>query len=116
MLHGLEEYTTKFYDVYPLLNFKWMEDVFNSIPQASFLTFQIMWWLLLMVLYLSIRGNKSQFFLMILVGIIYIYECTHILSAILLQGYTSGFTTGLLFPFMTFFYWRELVSNWKQNE
>src|SRR3990167_134079 len=87
IVHGIEEYSTKFYEVYPLLNFKWMEDVFNSIPQASFLTFQIMWWLLLIVTYLLIKGNKSQLVIMFLVGIVYIYECTHILSAIMLQGY-----------------------------
>ena len=109
ILHGIEEYTTRFYDIYPLLNFRWTENVFNSIPQATFLTFQIMWWLLLAVTYLLLKGGKPQFFIMVLVGVIYIYECTHILSAIILQGYTPGLTIGLLFPVVGFFYWKELL-------
>ena len=118
IVHGTEEYLTHFYDVYPLLNFKWTENVFQSIPQATFFTFQAMWWLLLLVVYVLLRRDKGTIYLMTFVGLIYIYEITHILSAIIAQGYTPGLTTGLLFPFMAFFYWKELLKNWveAQNE
>ena len=113
IVHGIEEYLTKFYDVYPLLNFKWTENMFYSIPQATFLTVQIMWWLLLLIAYVLLRRDKGTLYLMILVGLIYIYELTHILSAIIIQGYTPGFITAILFPFITFFYWKELIKNWR---
>lgn len=116
IVHGTEEYVTHFYDVYPLLNFKWTENVFQSIPQATFFTFQAMWWLLLLVVYVLLRRDKGTIYLMTFVGLIYIYEITHILSAIIVQGYTPGLTTGLLFPFMAFFYWKELLKNWVETQ
>ena len=113
ILHGIEEYLTKFYDIYPLLNFKWTENVFSNIPQATFLFFQIMWLLLLLVLFLVLKGNKTILIVMTGIGLVYIYECTHILSAVILRGYTPGFTTGLLFPILGFFYWKELLKTWR---
>lgn len=114
--HGVEEYLTKFYDIYPLLNFRWTEKIFYSIPEATFLTFQLMWWLLLLAVYFLLRRDKGTLYLMTFAGLIYIYEITHILSAIITQDYTPGFTTALFFPFMAFFYWKELLKNWsKQN-
>ncbi len=116
IVHGTEEYLTHFYDIYPLLNFRWTENIFQSIAQATFFTFQIMWWVLLIVVYIFLRGGKGTLYLMTFVGLIYIYEITHILSAILMQGYTPGLTTGLLFPFMAFFYWKELLKKWDKNQ
>lgn len=115
IIHGLEEYLTKFYDVYPVLNMKWTENIFSSIPQASFLTLQVMWWLLLIVAYILLRRDRGTLYLMTLVGLIYLYELTHILSSIMLQGYTPGFNTALLFPFMAYFYWKELLKNWHKK-
>jgi len=113
ILHGIEELLTKFYDIYPLLNFKWTENIFQSIPQATFFFFQIMWWLLLIVAYILLKKDRGTIYLMTFVGLIYIYEITHILSAVVTQGYTPGFTTGLVFPFIAFFYWKELLNNWR---
>ena len=115
ILHGVEEYLTRFYDVYPLLNFKWTENIFHSIPQATFLTMQIMWWLLLLVAYVLLRRDRGTLYLMTFMGLVYLYEITHILSAIIMQGYTPGFTTALLFPFLAFFYWKELLKNWSRT-
>ncbi len=113
--HGLEEYLTKFYDVYPLLNFTWTRSIFQSIPQATFLTFQLMWWVLLLVVYLLLRRDRGTMYLMTFVGFIYIYEITHIVSALVVQGYTPGLTTGLAFPCVAFFYWKELIKNWRDK-
>lgn len=113
--HGIEEYLTRFYDIYPLLNFSWTENIFQSIPQATFFMFQTMWWLLIIVIYILLRRDKGTIYLMTFVGLVYIYEITHILSAVIVQSYTPGFTTGLLFPFMAFLYWKELIRNWAKN-
>lgn len=113
--HGIEEYITRFYDIYPILNFKWTENIFSSIPQATFFTVQTMWWVLLLVAYILLRHDKGTLYLMTLVGLIYLYEIHHILTAITSQGYIPGFTTALLFPFIAFFYWKELIKNMKGN-
>lgn len=113
VMHGLEEYFTKFYDIYPLLNFKWADTLFQTVPQATFFTFQVMWWLMLLAAYILLRGGKGVLGLMTFVGVIYIYEATHILSAIILQQYTPGLITAPLLPFIGFFYWKELIKNWK---
>jgi hypothetical protein len=112
--HGLEEYSTRFYDIYPLLNFKWAETLFKTIPQATFFTFQAMFWMLLFVMYFLLRRGKGTLIIMTFVGLIYIYEATHILSAVLLKQYTSGLITSPFLPLLGFFYWKELLKNWKR--
>lgn len=115
IFHGLEEYFTKFYDVYPLLNFQWTNRLFESIPQATFLTFQVMWWFTLLVSYVLLRRDRGTLVFMTFLGLIYIYEATHILSAIVTQSYTPGLFSAPFLPLIGFFYWKERVKHWGKN-
>lgn len=115
ILHGTEEYLMGFYNTYPLLHFKWTNSIFSSIPQATFATFQVMWALGLLVAALLLISQKGRMFFLSFMGLIYIYELTHILSAVLVGSYTPGLCTSFLFIPMNYFYWKELLKNRRIN-
>lgn len=112
--HGLEEYFTGLYNVDS--HVKFMFGYFEKLApiQATFLIFQIMLWLLLIVSYLLIRGEKWQLWLMTIPGVIFIYELHHFYKALDVGGYYPGLVTALLFPVIGYFYWKELIDNFRK--
>lgn len=107
--HGLEEYLTGFYDVDTLFKsvFRSFETMSNR--QATFLLFQIMIWLLYIVTAFLIANEQWRLRLMVIPGLIYIFELHHIVMAINAFGYYPGVITALLFPVIGFFYLREYI-------
>lgn len=108
--HGIEEYVTGFYNLD-----KWDEWIFGLLPftsihQAMFATFQVMFWLLLIVSFLLLMGKKWQFRLLALLGVVYIFELHHIVKAVAALSYYPGFITALGFPVLAYFYWKELLA------
>ena len=111
--HGLEEYFTGFTNVDSHVQF--VLGYFNSLPttQSTFLLFQIILWLILAVSSLLIWNEKWRMRLMIIPGLVYIYEFHHIWKSFGTGGYYPGVITALLFPIIAFFFWRELLKNFK---
>ncbi len=109
--HGLEEYFTGIYNVDS--HVKFMFGFFNTLqtPQAIFLLFQIMLWFTLIISALLISGEKWQLRLMIIPGLIYIYEFHHFWKAFAVGSYYPGVITAIAFPFLAFFFWKELINN-----
>ena len=109
--HGLEEYTQGFYNVDSSSRFVF--GYFESLPvsQAIFLLFQVMWWLVLVVILLFMSGYKWQVHLMMVLGLIFVFELHHILKAVIGKSYYPGLVTALLFPVVGFFFWRELLEH-----
>lgn len=56
--HGLEEYFTNFYNIDPISKFVFGYFEKMSIYQATFLLFQIMIWIFLVISYLLITNEK----------------------------------------------------------
>ncbi len=106
--HGVEEFATRFYDTDA-----WGQAIFGdlfsnlSTPGATFVTFQIMLWLLLIVSALLLTGEKWRFRMLAVVGLVYIFELHHIIKAVMLSGYYPGLITSLGFPIIAYFFWRE---------
>jgi hypothetical protein len=105
--HGLEEYFFGFYNIDS--HIKFMFGYFEQMMplQATFLIFQIMLWLLLIVSYFLIRGERWRLWLMAIPGIIFIYELHHFYKALDVGGYYPGLVTALLFPVIGYLYWKE---------
>ena len=108
--HGVEEYFTGFYNLD-----KWDEWIFGLLPfvsihQAMFATFQVMFWLLLIVALLLLTDKKWQFRLLSLLGVIYLFELHHVIKAVLAFSYYPGLITSLGFPILAYFYWKELLA------
>lgn len=106
--HGIEEFVTHFYDTDA-----WDQAIFGnffgylSTHGATFITFQVMLWLLLIISFLLLSGEKWQFRILAIVGVIYIYELHHIIKAVSVGGYYPGLVTALVFPGIAYFFWRE---------
>ena len=115
ILHGIEEFVTHFYDIdtHDQAIFGLLSSL--STHGATFVAFQIMLWLLLIVSLLLLMGGKWQFYTLALAGVIYVYELHHIYKAIAVGGYYPGLYTALAFPVIGFFFWNEWLKIKKQT-
>lgn len=115
VVHGIEEFVTHFYDIdaHDQKIFGLLSGLSNH--GATFVTFQVMFWLLLVISLLLLMGQKWQFNVLAIAGIVYIYELHHVYKAIIIGGYYPGLYTALLFPIVAFFFWREWLRIRKQK-
>jgi len=107
ILHGIEEFMTHLYDIdtHDQAVFGLLSSLSNH--GATFVVFQIMFWLLLVVSFLFLCGEKWQFYVLGIVGVVYVYEFHHIYKAISIGAYYPGLYTALAFPVMAVLFWRE---------
>jgi len=112
-VHGLEEILTDFYSTDVFVGY--IANFFNSMPQAVYWILHIGWWVLLLVVFLLIIGGKWHLRIMVLYGIVLIFESHHLIKAIETWGYYPGMITALFFPIVAFFFWRELIKIYKRH-
>lgn len=112
--HGLEEYFTGFYDSDMFSRFVF--GVFESMPvlQATFLLFQLMIWLLFVISSLLIYGGRWPLRLMIVLGLVFIFELHHLAKAIFFVGYYPGIATASALYVIGFFFWTELIKSFRE--
>lgn len=113
ILHGLEEVFTGFYSIDSQVEFWFGNLNLLPTPQATFILFQIMIWLMLIVSYLLLLGPKWQLRLMFIPGIIFVYELHHLYKAIDVGGYYPGLITAIPLYLVGFLFWKELIKNYK---
>lgn len=115
IVHGVEEFVTHFSDIdaHDQAIFGILSGLSNH--GATFVTFQVMLWLLLLISFLLLLGPKWQFSVLALVGVIYLYELHHIYKAIMIWGYYPGLITSLAFPVFAFFFWKEWIRIYKKT-
>ena len=108
--HGMEEYFNGFYDIdwSTKLVFGFLNEM--SVPQATFLVFQIMLWLALTVFSFLLASEKWRLRLMFLPGIIFIVELHHPWSVITSWGYYPGAITAIPLLILGFLFWKELLT------
>ena len=114
--HGLEEYFTGFFNIDPIFKFVFQYFENMTVFQATFLLFQIMLWLFLITFFFLILGGKWPLRLMVILGVVLIFELHHIIRTIVEWSYYPGTITALLFPILAFFFWKELINNFKELE
>lgn len=115
ILHGIEEFKTHFYDIDT--HDQKIFGAFSglSVHGATFVTFEIMFGLLLIISFLLILGEKWRLNVLALAGLIYMYELHHLFKAVMLGGYYPGLYTSLAFPIVAFFFWMEWIKIKKQS-
>jgi len=107
ILHGAEEFLTGFYEVDSWDRFIFQPLASLSVHGATFLTFQVMLWILLTVSLVLLLGERSRFYALGLVGVIYVFQSHHLFKALLAGEYYPGLITAALFPVIAVFFWRE---------
>jgi|SRR3989338_5857871 len=113
ILHGIEEFRTGFYSNNELYQFVFGPFLGMSWHQVMFATFQVMFWLLLVVSFLLVASERWRFRMMVVLGLVYIVELHHIWKAVISWSYYPGLITALAFPVIGFFFWRELIKSWR---
>ena len=111
IVHGLEEYFTGFYRIDPLI-----QDVFGKFSLGlanTFIVFQIVFWLLLALGLFLVEKNILPRMISVIMGLIILFEFSHIYEAIVIGGYYPGLITALVFPIVAFFFWKELIKDIK---
>ena len=109
VIHGIEEYVTGFPDVDTFFMIIFRPVMSLPLPQATFVVFQVMLWLLLILSALVLLGERWQRRLLIIPGIVYILEAHHLIEAIIRWTYYPGSLTAIFFPILAFFFWREYL-------
>ncbi len=112
--HAIEENIAGFYakDLF----IQYPSVYFNSIPQTFYWTSHIMWWLMILIGFFLILGGKWTLRILTLFGSVYFFELHHVIKGILAGQYYPGMLTGAIYPFVGFFYWKELIKNFKGGE
>ena len=109
--HGVEEVTTGFLYRDSFISY------FASLGSKSevfYWSFHIMWWLMLIVVYLLLKGGKWALIPLSLFGIVFIVEIHHLIKALAFGGYYPGMITAFFYPALGVFYWKELINSWKK--
>lgn len=111
--HGLEEFFNNFYNIdwSTKLAFGFLNQM--SVPQATFLVFQIMLWLALIVFAFLIASEKWRLRLMFIPAIIFVVELHHPWSVIQSWSYYPGAITAIPLIILGFLFWKELLRNYK---
>ena len=114
--HGIEEYVTGFPQIDSTFAFVFRPVLNMSVENGTFIVFQIMVWLLLIICWLLLLGENWQKRLIVIPGVLYIFEFHHIIEAIIRWEYYPGLFTGLAFPIFAFLFWKEVIRNFYQTK
>lgn len=114
--HGLEEYFTGFYKVDSLFHFAFRFYDNMKVSQATFLVFQIMLWVLLILSYLLIYQRQWVLYLLAIPGLVCVAEFHHLVKAAVRMAYYPGSITALILIIFGYFYWKEWMRLFKSKE
>jgi|SRR3989344_2211887 len=111
--HGVEEVVSGFY-----AQDSWMiffGNLFNTKAEVFYWSFHIMWWILVPVGVILLIGSKRLVYLLLtLFGLLYITELHHVIKGVFAWHYYPGMITGIIYPFLGVFYWKELLISWRK--
>jgi hypothetical protein len=112
-LHFFEEIISGFY-----LNdwiMKYISSLFKDINQAQYYASHITWILMIGPASLLVLGGKWTLRVLTLFGLFFIFELHHLIDAIRTLNYYPGVITNIMLEIVGFFYWKELLVNWRKN-
>ena len=109
IIHGIEEYLTGFHHVDTTFKFIFSPFFSMDMEQALFLSFKVMLWLFLIIVFLLLQGKRWRFTLLGILGLFLIIELHHIVKAFVAFDYYPGLFSAALFPVLAFFFWKEWV-------
>jgi len=114
-VHGLEEILTRFYLSDEIT--EQFSSLFTNIPQSVYYTFHLTWWILVLPLLLAlVLGGRWVLRAMTIYGLVFLFELSHVIEAIVDRAYFPGLITSLIYVTVGFFYWKELIKNLKTEK
>ena len=109
--HGVEEIIGGFqhFDSFMVFGAKY----FGTTPEVFYWISHLVFWILLPTLFLLFRNRRIGLVLISMFGLIFFIEIHHIIKGITANRYYPGMTTALFYPVIGFFFWKELIKNWR---
>lgn len=112
-LHFFEEIVSDFYVNDWIM--KYISSLFQNINQAQYYGSHVVWILMIGPAALLALGGKWTLRVLTLYGLFFIFELHHLIDAIRTLSYYPGVITNIAFEIVGFFYWKELIRNWRKN-
>ncbi len=109
LLHTLEEMFYSFWDTDYL-----SQTIANALhvqPITVYFIGQVVLYVLVVFIFLK-RSTQARL-LEVVLGLVLLFEVTHVVSAVGLHAYTPGLFTGVLLFVVGIFYWAKLLKNKK---
>lgn len=107
LLHGVEEWLSGFFRVDPA--FAYVASLVSTKQEALFVSFQITWWLLLILFALLTFSAKWRLRGLGLFGAVMVFEWMHPASSVLSGEYYPGTVTAMLFVPLSVAFWVEFL-------
>ena len=104
--HGVEEFFTGFYNVDKSFLLT-VGKISNNLPLV-FILYQVILWMILSLAYFFIKKNKWVFPISITLIVFMILELQHLYETLITGKYYPGTFTAIIFPFIAFFFLKEL--------
>lgn len=110
-LHFFEEVISGFYVNDWIM--KSISSLFQNVNQAQYYGSHVVWILMIGPAALLALGGKWTLRVLTLYGLFFIFELHHLIDAIRTLDYYPGVITNIAFEIVGFFYWKELIINWR---
>lgn len=112
-LHGFEEILTGFQYHDSFIAFG--ANKVGTTPEVYYWVSHITFWIALPLLYFVFKNGKAGLVLAGIFGLIFIVEFHHLIKGALSFQYYPGMITALFYPILGFFFWRQLIKDWKAS-
>lgn len=113
LAHEVEEFMTGFWKVDPLTNFA--ASFFTDIPQAIFIAWNFEFLLFLGIIAFLVKGGKWTLRVFTILGLLFAMEINHLVRFFVNFEYYPGMITAFALLVIGFFFWKELIKNYKEN-
>ena len=107
LLHGVEEWLSGFFRVDPA--FEYVARLVSTKQEALFVSFQMTWWLLLILFGLLTFSAKWRLRGLGLFGAVMVFEWMHPAASLLEGKYYPGTVTAMLFVPLSVAFWMEFL-------
>jgi hypothetical protein len=111
IIHGMEEIYQGFYETYAF--FANVSRMFSTKEEALFIGFQVTWWAALILFFVLLVSESWRLRMVLLFGLVLLYENQHIYHAILERRYYPGLISALLILPLSVAFWWEIYSQYR---
>jgi len=111
-LHFFEEIITGFYQNDWIM--KYFSSLFQDINQAQYYASHVVGVFMIGLASLLVLGGKWTLRVLTVYGVFFVLELHHLVDAVRTLSYYPGVITNIIFEIIGFFYWKELINNWRK--
>lgn len=112
--HGIEEIINGFQHLDSFMVYG--ANLFSTTPEIFYWVSHLIWWISLPILFLLLSKKRLGLILLTLYGLVFFVELHHPIKGLLVKGYYPGMITALIYPVFGFFYWKQVIRDWRSEK